>query len=109
MNVGGIEDVAQLVAGEAIGAGVEGVEIGSEESATALVPGERRAIVADIGGEGGETTGSISELQYTLLYEIEAPARVEGGGRRRVVVGSDSTSNECRQAVGVRRNQCQRV
>ena len=54
LHVGGIEDVAQLVAGQAVGAGVEGVELGAQVRAAVLVPGEGRAVIAQIAGEGGQ-------------------------------------------------------
>jgi len=54
LHIGGVEDVAQLVAGQAVGAGVEGVEIGAQVGAAILIPGEGRAVMAQIAGEGGE-------------------------------------------------------
>lgn len=64
LHVGGVEDVAQLVAGQAVGAGVEGVEIGAQLSAAVLVPGEGRAVITQIAGEGGEAVRGVSEFQY---------------------------------------------
>jgi hypothetical protein len=46
LHVGGVEDVAQLVARKAIGARVEGVEFGAQLRAAILVPFERRAVIA---------------------------------------------------------------
>jgi hypothetical protein len=40
LHVGGVEDVAQLVAGEAVGASVEGIELGAKPRAAVLVPCE---------------------------------------------------------------------
>ena len=41
LQVGGVEDVAQFVATEAVGAGIEGVEISAQNSTAILIPGER--------------------------------------------------------------------
>jgi hypothetical protein len=49
--IGRVEDVAQLVAGEAIGAGVPSVELSAEIRAAVLVPGKRFSFVAEIVGE----------------------------------------------------------
>ena len=62
LHVGGVEDVAQLVAGQAVGAGVEGVEIGAQVGAAVLVPRKRRAVMAQIAGEGGEAVRGVGEF-----------------------------------------------
>ena len=41
-QVGGVEDVAQLLAGEAVQAGVVGVQFGAQVGAAFFVPGEGR-------------------------------------------------------------------
>ncbi len=51
LHVGGVKDVAQLVAGEAIGARIEGVEVGAELRAAVLVPSKRRAVIAEVARE----------------------------------------------------------
>ncbi len=67
LYVGGVQDVAQLVAGQAVGAGVESVELGAEERAAVLVPREGRAVMAQIAGEGGKAVRGVSEFQYLEL------------------------------------------
>lgn len=42
MDVGGVEDVTQFVAGQAVESGVVGVEFGAQAGAAVGVPGEGR-------------------------------------------------------------------
>ena len=42
LHVGWVEDVAQLVTGQAVGTGVEGIEISAQVGATLSIPGEGR-------------------------------------------------------------------
>ena len=51
-DVGWIEDVAQLVAGETIGDRIPGIELGPQMRAARLVPSERRSLIAQIAREG---------------------------------------------------------
>ena len=47
-HVGGVEDVAQLVAGQAVEAGVIGVELGEQLGAALGVEGEGGAVVPQV-------------------------------------------------------------
>ena len=63
LHVGGVEDVAQLVAGQAVGASVEGIEISTQVGAAFLVPGEGRAVIAEIASKGSQCVGGVGEFQ----------------------------------------------
>src|SRR5262249_35917760 len=67
-----IEDVAQLVAREAIGARVPSIEFGPELRAPVLVPGERRAVVAEIACERSDGVAGVSEFEHPSSYEINS-------------------------------------
>src|SRR5690606_16784423 len=79
LHLGGVEDVAQLVAGQAIGAGIEGIELGPQPRPAVLVPGKGRSLVAQVPGEGRQCVGGVGELQH--------PGNEEGKARFGVEVG----------------------
>src|SRR5208283_209583 len=60
--VGRVEDVAQLVVRQPVGAGIPGVELGPKHRAPALVPGEGRAVVAEVARERRHAVAGVSEV-----------------------------------------------
>ena len=81
MDVGGVEDVAQFVAGQAVELGVVGVEFGAQQGTALGIPREGRAVVAEVAGEGCEVVGGVGEFEDAGDDEVE----ICGG----VVVGWD--------------------
>ena len=77
-HVGGIEDVAQFVAREAVGAGVEGVEFGAKQRAAVFVPGERRAFVAEVARKRGEGMAGVGEFEDAGNDESEVVGDIRG-------------------------------
>src|SRR5690606_16180935 len=77
LHLGGVEDVAQLVAAQAIGAGVEGVELGAQPRAAVLVPGKGRPVMAQVAGEGRHRVRGVGKLQHPGPEEGEARFGVE--------------------------------
>jgi hypothetical protein len=71
VDVGGVEDVAELVAGEALEAGVGGVDLGAQMGAALLVPGEGRAGEAEILGPGAQVVGGEGEFEEAREEEGE--------------------------------------
>src|SRR5690606_22858315 len=63
--------------GQAVGARVEGVEIGAEERAAVLVPGEGWAVMTQIVGEGGQAVRGVSEFEHLRGDEGETGLIVE--------------------------------
>ncbi|MCY1375616.1 hypothetical protein D9M69_630430 [compost metagenome] len=70
-DVGGVEDIAKFVAGEAVESGVVGVQFGAQGGAAVGVEGEGRAFVAQLSGPGGEVVGGVGQFQYARDDEIE--------------------------------------
>ena len=73
----GGEDVAGVVAGEAVEVEVEGVEAGSEVAALFGVPGEGWAVVAEVAGEGRHVVGSVGEAEDVVADEVGGGAVAE--------------------------------
>ena len=61
-QVGGIQDVAQFFAGEAVEVGVVGVEFGSEQGAAFGIEAERWAVVAEILGPGFDVVADVVKV-----------------------------------------------
>lgn len=78
-RVFGVEDVTEFVTGEAIGAGVDRIELGAEMSAAVLVPGEGFAVIAEVAGEGRHGMAGVGEFQHTRDDGSEIGVRVGGG------------------------------
>ena len=66
----GAEDVAGVVPVQAVEVEVEGVEAGPEVPALLLVPGERRARVAEVAGEGGHVVGGVGEPEDVVPDQL---------------------------------------
>ncbi|WP_198322398.1 MULTISPECIES: hypothetical protein [Methylococcus] len=62
-HLGRIEDVAQLVAGQAVEAGVGGVQLGAQYGTALRVPGEGWAGVAEVGRPGLKVVGCVAQFQ----------------------------------------------
>ena len=78
LHVGGVEDVAQLVAGQAVGASVEGVEISAQVGAAFLIPREGRAVMSEIASKGSQCVGRVGQFQNLGDKEGETGLGVEG-------------------------------
>ena len=76
VGVGGVEDVAQFVAGEAIEAGVVRVEFRAEQCPAVGVEGEGRAFVAEVRCPAPQGMGGVGELQHTRDNEVEVSLAV---------------------------------
>jgi hypothetical protein len=61
--IGWIEDVAQLIATEAVELGVEGVEFGPQQGSAFGIEAEGWAVVAEIFGPGLEVVGGVGEFE----------------------------------------------
>ena len=66
----GVDDVGGVGAVEAVEVEVERVEAGAEVAAGFLVPGEGRAAVAKVAGEGLHVVGGVGEAQYVIPHQI---------------------------------------
>ena len=82
----GVEDVGGVCAGEAVEVEVEGVEAGAQVAALFFVPGEGRAVVAEVAGEGGHVVGGVGEAEDVVADEVAGGGGAEGAV---VVGGSD--------------------
>ncbi len=71
VDVGGVEDVAEFVAGEAVEVGVVGVEFGAEVGTALWVPDEGVAVVAHVLGEGLQIPGSVGEVEDARGDEVD--------------------------------------
>ena len=71
LDIGGVEEVAQLVAGEAVKAGVPGIQLGAELAAAVGVPGERVAGIAQVLGPGAQLLGGVGEFEDAWNDEVE--------------------------------------
>jgi hypothetical protein len=78
-----VEDVAQLIAREAVEIGEIGVEFGLEERAAVGVPMERWPIIAEIEREWPQIFCNIGQLKYTRFSKryiyIDNPSRRQNG------------------------------
>ncbi len=70
-HVGGVEDVAELVAGEPIEVRVVGVELGAEDTTAFGIPREWVAVVAQVLGPWAQVFGRVGQLQHPGDDEIE--------------------------------------
>ena len=61
---GGVEDVAQFVAGQAVEAGVIGVELGAQLGAALGGEGEWGAVVAQVARPAGQVVCGVGELEH---------------------------------------------
>jgi len=94
-------DVAQLVARNAIGAGIEGVKLGAEICAAVLVPGEGLSLVAEIAREGRHGMASVGEFKDASADKHEVIRR-EGGRRWHRKLGRQGKFHAARAAGVVR-------
>ena len=62
---------------------VEGVEAGAQVAALFFIPDERRAVVAEVAGEGCHVVGGEGESEDVVADEVASGGGVEGA----VVVG----------------------
>src|SRR5215472_1644980 len=62
-HIGWVEDVAQFVARQPVGARIPGVELSSEERAPVLVPGEGWPVATEIARERRHAVAGIGELE----------------------------------------------
>ena len=62
-HVGGVEDVAQFVAGQAVEAGVISVELGAQLGAALGGKGEWRAVVAQVARPAGQVVRGVGEFE----------------------------------------------
>lgn len=71
VDVGGIEDVAEFVAGEAVEIGVVGIEFGAEDGTSIGVPDPGCAAVAHVLGEGLHVPGGVDEFEDAGGDEVD--------------------------------------
>src|SRR5262249_37968425 len=79
-RISGIEYVAQLIAGEAVLAGEEGIELGAKRFAAVFVPPKGRPTVAEIFSPGPHRIGGKCELKDTRRDEGDIVSAEVGGG-----------------------------
>lgn len=85
-HVPGVEHIAELVTAEAIGEGIPGIELGAELGAVGFIPGEGRAVMAEIAGEGGHGVAGVGEFQHARDDEGERGFVVGARGENRLLV-----------------------
>ena len=83
VDVGGVEDVAEFVAGEAVEVGVVGVEFGAEVGTALWVPDEGVAVIAHVLGEGLQVPGGVGEFEDAGGNEVDIGATVVVGWQDR--------------------------
>ena len=71
VDIGGVEDVAEFVAGQAIEICIVGVEFGAEGGATFGVPDPGCAAVAHVLGEGLHVPGGVDEFEDAGGDEVD--------------------------------------
>ena len=81
VDVGGIEDVAEFVAGQAIEIGVVGVKFGSESGTTIGVPDKGCAAVGHVLGEGLHVPSGVDEFEDSGGDEVDVGLGIGFGGR----------------------------
>ena len=62
-DVGGVEDVAELVSSQAVGAGIPGVEFSAHLGPAVFVPGERRTGEAKVASKGRHSVARVGHFQ----------------------------------------------
>ena len=70
-HIGGIKDVAQLIAIEAVEVGVVGIEFGPQQGAAFGIEAEGWAVVAEVFGPGLEVVCGVGELEDAGLDEVD--------------------------------------
>ena len=86
VDVGGVEDVAEFVAGEAVEVGVVGVEFGAEVGTAFWVPDEGVAVVAHVLGEGLQVPGVVCEFENARGDEVDVGTAVCFWGNYRQLI-----------------------
>src|SRR5581483_11480805 len=76
-----VEDVAQLVAGQAVERRVVSVQLGAQDGAARPVPAEGRTVVAEVAGERREVVGRVGQLEHAGDHEVEVGGGVGRGGQ----------------------------
>ena len=62
----GVEDVAGVVAAQAVEVEVEGVEPGAQVAALLFVPDKGRAVMAEVAGEGRHVVGGVGQAKHVI-------------------------------------------
>ena len=81
----GVQDVGSVLAGQAVEVEVECVETGSKVAALFGVPGKRRAVVAQVAGEGRHVVSGVGKAEHMVTDQTACrrltEATVVVGGR----------------------------